>query len=87
MTVTVPTLLLVIPLFLLVFVGVYVLAAKPWAWVADRMIVRAVRRYEQQTGYEWRRCADGSLVHNFKGASRCPACGFRGVLANDTRVT
>ena len=24
-------------------------------------------------------CADGSLVHDFKGQERCPACGFEGI--------
>lgn len=24
------------------------------------------------------RCADGSLVHDFKGGTSCPACGFAG---------
>ena len=25
------------------------------------------------------RCTDGSLVHDFKGESRCPACGWEGL--------
>lgn len=29
------------------------------------------------------RCADGSLVHDFKGESSCPACGFRGIRSGD----
>lgn len=26
-----------------------------------------------------RRCADGSLVHDFKGQSSCPSCGISGL--------
>ena len=32
------------------------------------------------------RCADGSLIHDFKGQSSCPACGFRGLTLNAQQV-
>jgi hypothetical protein len=27
----------------------------------------------------WRLCVDGSPVHDFKGQTVCPACGFKGI--------
>jgi len=39
-------------------------------WRRDRSVGRMTR------------CADGSLVHDFKGQSRCPGCGIEGITFN-----
>lgn len=40
---------------------------------------RAKRRAEAVRELRGQRCADGSYAHDFKGHSRCPACGWAGI--------
>jgi hypothetical protein len=51
---------------------------------ADRLrIVREVLAVERNRG---NRCVDGSYVHDFKGQTSCPSCGFIGITTSCTAI-